>query len=79
MRKAGSSGMYLPELAKVDARFVHEPWKMTPDEQRAAGVVIGKDYPAPIVDHATGAQTNAGNLRGGEETVNRLRYRARRR
>jgi deoxyribodipyrimidine photo-lyase len=25
---------------------------MSDDEQRAAGCVIGRDYPAPIVDHA---------------------------
>jgi deoxyribodipyrimidine photolyase len=45
--------MYLPELAGVHAKFVHEPWTMTTDEQREAGVLIGKDYPGPIVDHAT--------------------------
>ncbi|MEO8008959.1 MAG: deoxyribodipyrimidine photo-lyase, partial [Betaproteobacteria bacterium] len=44
--------LYLPELAGVDARFIHEPWQMTAEEQRAAGVAIGRDYPAPIVDHA---------------------------
>lgn len=44
--------MYLPELARVESKFVHEPWKMTADEQRAAGVEIGRDYPAPVVDHA---------------------------
>jgi len=43
---------YLPELAKVPDRFVHAPWTMTPVEQRAAGCVIGRDYPAPIVNHA---------------------------
>ena len=45
--------MYLPELANVETKFIHEPWKMTADEQRAACVQIGKDYPAPVVDHAT--------------------------
>jgi deoxyribodipyrimidine photo-lyase len=44
--------LYLPELGDVDARFIHEPWRMGVDEQRAAGVEIGRDYPAPIVDHA---------------------------
>ena len=28
-----------------------EPWTMTDAEQAAAGCVIGRDYPAPIVDH----------------------------
>jgi deoxyribodipyrimidine photo-lyase len=29
-----------------------EPWTMSEEEQAAAGCVIGRDYPAPIVDHA---------------------------
>ena len=44
--------LYLPELADVDAKFIHEPWIMSADEQRASGVEIGRNYPAPIVDHA---------------------------
>ncbi len=32
--------------------FVHEPWMMPADVQAASGCVIGRDYPAPIVDHA---------------------------
>jgi deoxyribodipyrimidine photo-lyase len=44
--------LYVPELANVETKFIHEPWKMTADEQRAAGVEIGKDYPAPMVDHS---------------------------
>ncbi|HEX7953777.1 MAG TPA: FAD-binding domain-containing protein, partial [Burkholderiales bacterium] len=44
--------LYLPELAGVTANFIHEPWRMSADEQRDAGVKIGRDYPPPIVDHA---------------------------
>jgi deoxyribodipyrimidine photo-lyase len=43
---------YVPELARVPGSRVHEPWTMTPEEQKASGCVIGRDYPAPIVDHA---------------------------
>lgn len=43
---------YLPELAEVPTRCIHAPWTMTPLEASAAGVRIGTDYPAPIVDHA---------------------------
>lgn len=42
---------YLPELAKVPDKFIHAPWTMPPLEQQLAGCVIGRDYPAPIVDH----------------------------
>ena len=45
-RKFDPDGAYVkrfvPELASVDARWIHEPWK--------AGLRLG--YPAPIVDHA---------------------------
>ena len=43
---------YLPELAKLPDKYLHAPWTAPPLEQQAAGCVIGKDYPEPIVDHA---------------------------
>jgi deoxyribodipyrimidine photo-lyase len=43
---------YVPELRDVPDRFIHAPWQMGPEDQRAASCRIGHDYPAPIVDHA---------------------------
>jgi deoxyribodipyrimidine photo-lyase len=43
---------YVPELAKVSNKHIHAPWLMGRLEQEALGVVIGRDYPGPIVDHA---------------------------
>lgn len=43
---------WLPELARVPGRFIHQPWRMPLEVQREAGCTIGRDYPAPIVDHA---------------------------
>lgn len=43
---------WIPELADVPDRFIFEPWRMDDDAQRAAGCVIGRDYPAPVVEHA---------------------------
>jgi len=43
---------YVPELAKVGNKHIHAPWQMGRIEQESIGVVIGRDYPAPIVDHA---------------------------
>jgi deoxyribodipyrimidine photo-lyase len=45
--------LYLPELAHVPDRHIHAPWLMDAAEQERCGVVIGKDYPAPVVDHAS--------------------------
>jgi len=44
---------YLPELQAVPNKFIHAPWQMGRLEQEALGVVIGRDYPAPLVDHAS--------------------------
>ena len=43
---------YLPELAAVPDKFIHAPWTMPAREQQSCGVRIGRDYPAPVVDHA---------------------------
>jgi deoxyribodipyrimidine photo-lyase len=43
---------WVPELARVPGRYVHAPWEMPPEVQREAGCVVGRDYPAPIIDHA---------------------------
>ncbi len=44
---------YLPQLAGFTDREIHAPWRVPIARQRAAGCVIGVDYPAPLVDHAT--------------------------
>lgn len=43
---------WVPELRDVPLSKLHEPWRMSASEQRQAGCVIGRDYPAPIVEHA---------------------------
>ena len=44
---------WVPELERVPGERLAEPWTMDHEQQRAAGCEIGRDYPAPIVDHAT--------------------------
>jgi deoxyribodipyrimidine photo-lyase len=44
---------WVKELARVPNEYIHAPSEMTPIEQRQFGCVIGEDYPAPIVDHAS--------------------------
>ena len=41
---------WVPELRDVPGEHLAEPWAMDEEEQRAAGCVIGRDYPEPIVD-----------------------------
>jgi len=49
---------YVPELAALGDAEIHAPWRIPAEAQHANGVVIGRDYPAPIVDHAV-ARTKA--------------------
>jgi len=54
-RKFDPEGEYirrwLPELAQVPGEYINETWKMPIAMQLSISCVIGKDYPAPIVDH----------------------------
>jgi deoxyribodipyrimidine photo-lyase len=47
---------FLPELEKVPAKWIHAPWQANPDDLKDWGVVLGKDYPQPVVDHAKARQ-----------------------
>jgi deoxyribodipyrimidine photo-lyase len=43
---------WVPELARMPARYVHRPWEAPAGVLAAAGVDLGRSYPRPIVDHA---------------------------
>jgi deoxyribodipyrimidine photo-lyase len=55
-RRFDPDGVYvrrwIPELRDAPDDKLVEPWTMTDAEQAAANCVIGRDYPAPIVEHA---------------------------
>ena len=44
---------FVPELARVPTAFLAEPHLMPTSMQTEAGCRVGRDYPAPVVDHAT--------------------------
>jgi len=44
---------YCPELSKLGKKFLHKPWEASEQELLSANIVLGKDYPKPIVDLKT--------------------------
>jgi deoxyribodipyrimidine photo-lyase len=42
---------YLPQLSKLSAKHIHAPWRAPAMELKMAGVEIGGNYPAPLVQH----------------------------
>ncbi len=42
---------YIPALEKLSNNSIHAPWLAGQIELEAAGVVLGKNYPLPVVDH----------------------------
>jgi len=47
---------YVPEVANLEDKEIHAPWLASADRQREARCVVGRDYPAPLVDHALARQ-----------------------
>jgi len=43
---------YLPALADLGEKDIHAPWEASDLTLQSAGLVLGKNYPKPIVDHA---------------------------
>jgi len=43
---------YLPQLARLPNKLIHAPWLARPVDLAAADLVLGRDYPEPVVDHA---------------------------
>jgi deoxyribodipyrimidine photo-lyase len=47
---------YLPALAAVPPRFIHAPWRMNESQQKQCGVILGRDFPLPLVEHDVARQ-----------------------
>jgi deoxyribodipyrimidine photo-lyase len=43
---------FVPELARLGAEHIHAPWQAPAAALAAAGIELGRTYPAPIVEHS---------------------------
>jgi deoxyribodipyrimidine photo-lyase len=62
---------YVPELREVPDAYLSEPWRMPASVQRECGCLIGRDYPAPVVDHADARRSALARYGLAHETVPR--------
>jgi len=53
---------YLPVLKNLPKAYIYEPWKAPLDVQKKAGVLIGKDYPQPLVQHDVASKENMAKM-----------------
>jgi len=44
---------WVPELACLNAKQIHAPWRVDNELLKEAGVQLNKNYPSPIVNHET--------------------------
>jgi deoxyribodipyrimidine photo-lyase len=42
---------FVPEISRLDARRIHQPWSASRLELSAAGVKLGDDYAVPVIEH----------------------------
>jgi deoxyribodipyrimidine photo-lyase len=41
----------VPELASLPTKWIHQPWNAPSEILRQAGIILGKTYPNPLVNH----------------------------
>lgn len=66
-KKTDKDGAYikkwLPQFKDFPSKYIYEPWTAPLHVQQKCGVVIGIDYPKPIVDHKEISKSNMGRMK----------------
>lgn len=57
-KKFDPQGVYVrrwvPELARLPDRYIHQPWEAPVEVREACGVYLGENYPRPLIEHEVG-------------------------
>jgi cryptochrome len=54
---------YVPELKDVPSKYIYSPWEAPASTLGNAGVILGKNYPYPLVEHKTISKENMGRMK----------------
>lgn len=66
-KKTDKNGDYirkwLPQFKNWPTKYIYEPWLAPIAIQKQHGVIIGKDYPEPIVEHKEISKSNMARMK----------------
>lgn len=60
---------FVPELRNLPLPYLHEPASAPPEILHKAGVILGKTYPAPIIDHRQAKERALAALMATKEEI----------
>eukprot|EP00522_Entomoneis_paludosa_P003287 CAMPEP_0172468758 /NCGR_PEP_ID=MMETSP1065-20121228/62036_1 /TAXON_ID=265537 /ORGANISM="Amphiprora paludosa, Strain CCMP125" /LENGTH=287 /DNA_ID=CAMNT_0013226217 /DNA_START=20 /DNA_END=883 /DNA_ORIENTATION=+ len=73
-KKNDKHGVYirkhLPVLKDLPEKFIYEPWEAPKPVLKKAGVILGQNYPFPVVEHGPTSKTNMAQMKAAYDAHN---------
>lgn len=61
---------WLPLFHNFPTQYIYEPWKAPQSVQLKTGVIIGKTYPPPLVEHTSVSKANMSRMKQAYDAAN---------